>query len=50
VVCRVYHSDRLVEFQDRVGQWQQGNIAQACTQLRPIAHAETSLEVQRGQY
>ena len=48
VVCRVYHSDRLVEFQDRAGQWQHGNIAQACTQLRPIARAETSLEVQRG--
>jgi hypothetical protein len=48
VVCRVYHTDRLVEFQDRTGQWQRGDIAQACAQLRPLARAETSLEVQRG--
>ncbi|MFL5590356.1 MAG: hypothetical protein ACJ8DI_22265 [Ktedonobacteraceae bacterium] len=48
VVCRVYHTDRLVEFQDRAGQWQQGDIAQACSHLRPVARAETSLEVQRG--
>jgi hypothetical protein len=47
-VCRVYHTDRLVEFQDRRGHWQQGDIAQACTQLRPLVRAETSLEVQRG--
>jgi len=37
-----------VEFQDRAGQWQQGDIAQACSHLRPVARAETSLEVQRG--
>jgi hypothetical protein len=48
VVCRVYHTDRLVEFQDRVGQWHEGDIAQACSHLRPVARAETSLEVQRG--
>ncbi len=48
VVCRLYHTDRLVDFQDRAGQWQQGNIAQACSQLRPVARAETSLQVQRG--
>ena len=48
VVCRVYHSDRLVEFQDRAGQWHEGDIAQACSHLRPLARAETSLEVQRG--
>src|SRR5205823_11445333 len=48
VVSRVYHTDRLVEFQDRTGTWQQGDIAQACSHLRPVARAETSLEVQRG--
>jgi len=48
VVCRLYHTDRRVEFQDHAGQWQQGDIAQACRQLRPVARAETSLEVQRG--
>lgn len=30
VVCRGYHTDRLVQFCDRAGQWHQGNIAQAC--------------------
>jgi hypothetical protein len=48
VVCRLSHTDRLVDFQGRAGQWQRGDIAQACSQLRPLAHAETSLEVQRG--
>jgi len=48
VVCRVYHTDRLVQFQDRAGQWHEGDITQACAHLRPLARAETSLEVQRG--
>lgn len=48
VVCRLYHTDRQVEFQDRAGQWHEGNIAQVCSHLRPLARAETSLEVQRG--
>jgi hypothetical protein len=48
VVCRVYHTDRLVQFQDHAGQWHEGDIAQACAHLRPVARAETSLEVQRG--
>jgi hypothetical protein len=48
VVCRVYHTDRLVAFCDRAGQWHAGDIAQACAYLRPLARAETSLEVQRG--
>jgi hypothetical protein len=48
VVCRLYHSDRLVEFCDQAGEWQQADIAQACMHLRPLARAETSLEVQRG--
>ncbi len=48
VVCRVYHTDRLVESQDQAGAWHQGDMAQACAHLRPLARAETSLEVQRG--
>src|SRR5579863_619931 len=48
MVCRLYHTDRLVEFCDRAGEWQQGDIAQACSHLRPLARVETSLEVQRG--
>ena len=38
----------MVTFQDQTGPWQQGNIAQACSHLRPLVRAETSLEVQRG--
>ena len=48
LVVRIYHTDRKVAFQDRQGEWQQGDIAQATTQLRPLARVETSLEVKRG--
>ena len=40
LVARVYHTDRKVAFQDRQGEWQQGDIAQATTQLRPLARAK----------
>ncbi|MFL5659223.1 MAG: hypothetical protein ACJ8CB_34195 [Ktedonobacteraceae bacterium] len=33
---------------DCAGQWQQGDIAQARSHLRPLARAETSLQVQQG--
>jgi hypothetical protein len=29
LVCRVYHQERLISFQDRQGQWQPGNVRQA---------------------
>jgi hypothetical protein len=48
VVVRLYHTDRKVAFQDRQGQWQQGDIAQASAELRPLARVETTLEVKRG--
>jgi hypothetical protein len=48
LVCRVYHTDRTVAFQDRQGPWHQGAIAQATSQLRPLARVETTLEVKRG--
>lgn len=48
VVSRIYHTERTVAFQDQYGQWQQGDIAQATTQLRPLTRVETSLEVKRG--
>jgi hypothetical protein len=48
VVSRLYHTDRKVTFQDRQGQWHQGDIAQARGALRPLARVETSLEVKRG--
>lgn len=48
LVSRLYHTDRIVQFQDRQGQWQQGDIAQATGQLRPLARVETSMLVKQG--
>jgi hypothetical protein len=48
LVVRIYHTGRTVAFQDRQGEWHQGDIAQATTQLRPLARVETTLEVKRG--
>jgi len=48
VVSRIYHTDRKVAFQDRQGQWIEGDIAQATGVLRPLARVETSLQVKRG--
>src|SRR5258708_14757338 len=45
VVSRIYHTERKVAFQDRQGQWHEGDIAQARGELRPLARVETSLEV-----
>ena len=48
LVCRVKHTDRLVTFQDRTGQWQAGALTTARQQLRYMGRAETMLVVQRG--
>ena len=48
LVVRLYHTDRKVAFQDRQGQWQEGDIADATAHLRPLARVETTLEVKRG--
>ena len=48
VVSRLYHTDRKVAFQDRQGEWHEGDIAQARAHLRPLAQAETTMEVKRG--
>jgi len=48
VVCRIYHTERSVAFEDRQGHWMQGNLAQAQQQMRTLARVETTLEVQRG--
>ena len=49
MVCRIYHTERLVDVVGPDGQWIQGTIAQAQTQVRKIARVETTMEVQRGQ-
>ncbi len=48
VVSRIYHMERKVAFQDRQEQWHEGDIAQARAHLRPLAQAETTMEVKRG--
>jgi hypothetical protein len=48
LVVRLSHTDRTVAFQDRRGEWHQGDIAQATAHLRPLARVETTLEVKRG--
>jgi Transposase DDE domain len=48
LLCRVYHQERLVSFQDRQGQWQQGKVEQARGQMRPLARVQTTLLAKRG--
>ena len=48
LVSRLYHTDRKVAFQDRQGDWHEGDIDQATGELRPLARVETTLEVKRG--
>ena len=49
VVCRIYHTERTVSWQDQQGTWFHGSLAQAQGQVRHLARVETTLEVQRGQ-
>jgi hypothetical protein len=48
VVCRVKHTDRVIDYQDRQGGWQAGDVAAARRQLRYLGKAETVMVVQRG--
>jgi len=48
LVCRVCHTDRLVEYLDRHGEWQAGDIAQAQQDLRLLATAQTHMKVCAG--
>src|SRR5438105_2813948 len=48
LVARIYHTDRKVAFQDRQGQWHEGDIAQATAELRRLCRVETTLVVKRG--
>jgi hypothetical protein len=48
VVCRIYHTERLVAYQTRAGAWRQGDIAQAREHLRSLAQARTRMVVRRG--
>jgi hypothetical protein len=48
LVCRVYHQERLVSFQDQQGQWQEGSVGQARAQMRKLARGQTTLVAKRG--
>jgi len=48
LVCRVSHQERLVSFQDRQGQWQEGKLGQAREHLQALARVQTTLVVKRG--
>jgi Transposase DDE domain len=48
LVCRLYHQERLVSFQDRQGQWREGNVGQARGQMQKLARVQTTLVAKRG--
>lgn len=48
VVCRIYHTERLVAYQRGDGQWQNGDMAAARRQVRPLASTRTEMVVRRG--
>lgn len=48
VVCRIFHTERLVAYETVDGQWIEGDIAGAQQHLRPIASARTEMVVRRG--
>jgi hypothetical protein len=48
LVCRISHTERLVEYQTVDGQWKAGDVATARQQLRPMASARTEMVVRRG--
>src|SRR5205823_2360416 len=45
--CRLCHDDRLIQYADPTGTWHAGSIAQARTALRPVAEAQTMVEVRK---
>jgi hypothetical protein len=48
LVCRVKHSERLVEYQAQNGSWLAKDIAAAVGELRPYAQVQTEMVVRRG--
>jgi Transposase DDE domain len=48
LVCRVYQQERLVSFQDRQGQWREGNVGQVRGEMRKLARVQTTLVAKRG--
>jgi hypothetical protein len=48
LVCRVKHTERVLEYQVQNGDWQAGDIAAAAAALRPYAQVQTEMVVTRG--
>jgi hypothetical protein len=48
LVCRIYHIERLVTYQEATGKWVAGDVQAACQHLRLVARAETRMVVRRG--
>lgn len=48
VVCRIKHTDRLLDYQLVSGAWQAGDIAAARRALQPYATVQTEMVVTRG--
>ena len=48
VVCRVFHTERLVAYQRLDEQWKNGDVAAARGHLRPMASTRTEMVVRRG--
>jgi len=48
LVCRIRHTERLIEYQTVDRQWRAGDVAMAQQHLRPMASARTEMVVRRG--
>jgi hypothetical protein len=48
LVCRISHTERLIEYQTVDGRWRAGDVATAQQHLRPMASARTEMVVRRG--
>jgi len=48
VVCRIFHTERLVEYQTVNGKWREGDVVAAQRHLRPMASSRTEMVVRRG--
>jgi hypothetical protein len=48
VVCRLKHTERLIEYQNEEGRWVKGDIEKARQRLALLAKARTEMVVRRG--
>lgn len=48
LVCRISHTERLIEYQTVDGRWRAGDVTTAQQHLRPMASARTEMVVRRG--